>query len=645
MRQFFKPIEIDKEIEDNFDLSDYGNTSKEHKDSSKNSCTVENQFEIQNQNESHCSITEAEALKKPCDDVSLEVKFEKVYSRYCDIKKAETKWNGFSEKLSKNAINNDQLPDVIKSAIVNIMNETNNNRIFSTKSDSWSNCSTENKLKLITFMSLLRHKKINTSAENKLETSFDDAKSQKEETNVDNQPNTLNDSEISCIAQIECQLKYASQLSVSCETQKHNPPLSIQQIACSTPHKMSNVKIAQIPIQSPIVNSPFMSSFKQPHPINQHHHNQDKTNPRWYLKFLGLSTVFDLFLDDEENIAKNTSINNNKSDEEQAKFCDNLNKSVCGNHSLIEEENGSYTVSQILKICEDNDGSSKLNTNGILNESSIRRRRLYIGSVKDLFYDVDESNEGIDVIINTQTIDTSGSDDTVNYNVADAMAQQNNLHNSTNLFKDSIEGESSRNLSNVKAVTNTKSDELFSTYNGSDGNASKANASNITSNSMCIQNQPNQSIQTTPKKKNHNSSFFAYYCRSPSVLIKSKSILSAIDNTQEDQLQCNGGKTIPKSPSLLGTQLDMLNSQLNTSHLEEIDEIKENIPSSFATCKSSIVNHDEIPSLHEIDTDISEDDIFATCKLIPVSLSKYFFMIFILFQNYCAFHFKIILIN
>lgn len=624
MRRFFKPIEIDDEIEENFDLSSYGNTSTDHNDKSKNSCntTTDSQFQKEQRNESVSFNAQDKELSKSCDDVPLEVKFHKVYNRYCDIRKAQTKWNGFSEKISKTAINNDRLPDILKNALVKYTNESNNNRVFRTNPDAWSSCSTENKLKLISLMSLLHHKKINSIAVNKSQKSSEAPGNQKENSETDKQSNTLDDSQMWSMMQTQSRSKYVSQLNVPCETKMYKPPLAIHQIACSTPHKMSNGKSApSAPIHSPIASSPIMSSFKQPHPMI-HRHRADKTDPRWHLTFLGLSTVFDLFSDDVEQMTENTNDINNKSEEQQAKFCDNLNKSVCGNDSLIEEES-QYTVSRILNICE-NAENQKTNDNKIANNSSIRRRRLYIGSVKDLFCEDDENDEDEDddVIINTKTIGTSlsGSDDTIDYNVADAMEQQRNLNNSTNLFKDSIDDEPSNKL--PKPVTCTKSDELFSTYNESGANTSKANASNATDNSRCIQNLAEQSIQITPKKSNNHSNFFAYYSRSPSILIKSSSVLSAKDNNQDGQHHGNTSKTSNKSPSLLSSKLNVLNSQLSMSQLDEFDEIKENFSSPFATCKSSVVKN---PSLQETDTDISEDDIFATCKPVVRWIKIFFF--------------------
>lgn len=603
MRQFFKPLEIDNEIEENFDLSSFrGNTSKEYKDASKE--TFENLREDMNsQNVAYDQNTYSavELAKSHDNDTPLEVKFEKVYDRYCNIKKAQSRWDDFSENLSKPAINADLLPDILKRSRSQHANDSNRSRIFKIEPDPWSSYPIKRRIQLVAFMSLLLNQ-IKTPNEMTVST----------QENVNEQNTITDDSQMNRIIQEEQQSKYASQIN---DVKMLNVP-ALHQIASSTPNKMSVVRcIPPVPTHSPIVGSyTSLNSCK-----NQTNRPcaKDMTDSKWYLKYLGLSSAFDLFSDDDlEQVNRENSkrIINNSSDEREAKLCDNLNKSICGNESLIEEES-QYTVSRILKICEDADKMRQSNCTEKHAESIPRRRRLYIGSVNDLF--CEENDDDDDVIINTQTIDTSltGSDDTINYDVTDAITNQNSMHNSTSLFKDTFGSQQSCKVSNSvsKPVTLVKSDELFSTYN-----ETARNMSTVTSTSNIKPDQPEQSIQTTPKKSNNS---YSTYNRSPSVLIKSTSVLSTkLDCNRIDHAHNtskNSSNQSDKSPELLSKTLNILNTQISfTEHLDDYHEFKENFSSPFATCKTlgANQNQDEL----NYDTEFSENDMFATCKAVSV---------------------------
>lgn len=218
----------------------------------------------------------------------------------------------------------------------------------------------------------------------------------------------------------------------------------------------------------------------------------------------------------------------------------------------------------------------------------------------------------------------------MNYDVEDALAQQKTWHHSTSLLKNLIEDEPSTKspCTLANSVTGVKSDELFSTYNESVTNTSERNESNINGYGH---NQQEQNPQTTPKK--NNSSYFVYHTRSPSILIKSSSVLSTRfdDNNQANRSTCNTNKTtneIKRSPKTLSSKLSILNSQISLSkHLEDLDEIKENLSSPFAT--ANINNNQNNQFQPEVDlncdTDFSEDDIFTTCKTSSVCYQNNYF--------------------
>lgn len=344
VKKFFKPIEIDKEIDENFDLSSYRNT--EHGET-----VIDDQSDMMidpdlssNLNN---SIDKSDMDRQYDDDVSLEEKFEKIYSQYCDIKRRQATWNGFADKLSKTACNTDHVPDVIKKFLVQ-MKDSTENRVFRTRRKQID--STEKQLNVLRFMSLMtKRNQLNAS---KSAANFCDPGNQENDTEVELHCKSLIDTQTSFSMQLDHQSKYASQHKLEAQTERVISMMTpLQQIASSTPHKMCSFKpVSSAPMHSPIVGSPLKNNLKQIHRPNSNC-QRDSTDSKWYLKYLGLKTVYDIFSDDSnpEIITNTYNTIQNKSDEQQAKLCDTLNKSVCGNESLIEEES-QYTVSRIL-VC------------------------------------------------------------------------------------------------------------------------------------------------------------------------------------------------------------------------------------------------------------------------------------------------------
>lgn len=609
MRNFFKPIEIDDDMEENFDLSIYReNTSTEHKEKSKNSSKSIDE-ELLHTSENELLVDDC---PKPSEDgVPLHVKVQNIYNRYCDIKKDQSKWDGFASKISKSAKSNEQLPLVLKNYLTERKKRSNGGKVFKTSANQWPTLSDDYQTQIYSLLSMLKlHDKDPDTTGNLNQFESQQPFNENCDLIVESQNYMFIDSQYAVRTQQES--KYASQMQSMLHNTLQLPPMP--QMASSTPHKTSTAKpLPAALVHSPIVNNSVASRVKKP---------IDRSDPKWFLKYLGLNSAFDLFLDD------GNESENNKSADHEAELCENLNKSICGNDSFIEESQ--YTVSRILKICED---AEKANNRSNENTSQ-RRRRLFIGSVQDLFRECDDEEDDDDVIINTQAMETSVSDDTVDYDVQDAMAQLRDLHNSTNLFKSSLE--SNKPSGAAKPVTLVKSDELFSTYNESMANASKASHNNASRNNASHNNAStsNASHSTrggpgnlnkisdspprTPKKSNNSTSLFTYYNRSPSVLIKSSSILSnKFDNDQNISMSKTSSDN--KSPNLLDANLRTLNSQLYVSdHSDDFDEIKENCSPPFATCRTARANQQQIDLNTSCDTELSEDDIFATCKPIPV---------------------------
>ncbi|XP_031618360.1 ATP-dependent DNA helicase fml1 [Contarinia nasturtii] len=592
LKAFFKPIEIDDELEENFDLSSYRSDNNDNSTENKNS-SLKHMEKINDKNNS-CEDESDVQNRINDDDVPLDVKLQKVYSAYITIKKSRAKWNGFGEKLSRKPINNEHLPDAIADFMSKYTKESDEHRVYRTNADLFHKNSDDAKQKLFELMSMLeKHRHLER---NKSQPSEHELDNQTEVGDSEFQTNIMNDSQMSFCVNTQHQSKYASQLK------PHRIMLADQQIASSTPNKMSSIKqMNMVPLHSPIVANEIIPSSRR-----------NENGEKWYLKFLGLDTAYDLFSDDCD---ENTRDTKNTSDE-QKEICDNLNKSVCGNHSFIDEkEESQYTVSRILKICEDAEKArgDKCDKSSIL-ESTLKRRRLFIGSVDDLFCeDFDD-----DIVINTQAVDVSLSpaDDMLNYDVGDAIAEQKNSQASTSLFKDTIEVASSNKSQNIpiKSLTAVKSDELFSSYNESTTNITKHIPNQV-------DHVSSQNIQTTPQKSN-STNIFSYHCRSPSVLIKSSSVLSQLGNNQNNFHPTSSDQH--SKSSMFGSGILKSDVNLN-SRLEDLDEIKENITSPFSTCHTSALRQNTNRQLEfqidsDCDTEFSGDEIFATCQ--PISQRK-----------------------
>lgn len=636
VRQFFKPLEIDDELQEHFDLSTLrGNTSANNTSSNSRIAihgnVSSNEFlcpDNQNSIETSGIVNDRIEQKNENDGyeerMRLKLKVQQLYAHYCDLKKNQSKWNDWDEKLSKPAINDPRVPIAIRELFARHKKESNDCRIFRTKSNaSWSTRSIQDQMNILILMSFLRKPEEAISSVPKESQFIDDAPAN---------PYPFDESQFNASLEMEQQSKYASQLKPQFDQKR--PAMEL--FTSSTPQKtLHNRQKPAAPIHSPIVSAPRTEK-----PLRRQRTRQiDRNDPKWHLKYLGLNSISDLFSDDENDANKTTNDVASAFDSREVKLCDNLNKSVCGNESLAEEES-QYTVSRILKICEETerDKCGPVNV-----ESTVKRRkRLYIGSINDLI--CDDGDDDDDAIINSQIIGVSisSSDDTINYDVDDAIEHHHNPHHSTNLFKDTIEGDvSHRSNAPAKSVTCAKSDELFSTYNETTVNSSKASTSvvknMINNNQSSKQNREQTPPPTTPNKS--NQSFFAYYSRSPSMLIKTNSILTnKFDHNHSDKSACNTSKTSSnrseKSPTLLSAKLGVLNTQISLSkHFDDFDELKENKDmdertSPYATCTSATNSHrnrrfasnSPIQSISN-QSDDDDDDIFATCRPISVSNS------------------------
>lgn len=300
MRRFFKPVEIDDEMEENFDLSTLRvNTSAGHNENTTNSFNsmTENQFEGFNPNE--ISLTAENKLKteqmlnelrdsmadnnnkaekienKPLDFMTLKTKFEENYSCYCAENK-KRKWNAFDEKVSKSAFNDKSLPPIIREFLVKLKEESNEYRVYRTKSSEWSNRSFDEEMVVACLLSILKGPEKKASPV------------KKDDVTVGLQPNMFDDSQLSFVMQIDHESKYASQL----KPQYERKPPTIDQITSSTPHKaLSVMPKSALPVHSPIVKAPLVSAVghKRQKASDK---RVDKNDPNWYLTYFAPGFFF-----------------------------------------------------------------------------------------------------------------------------------------------------------------------------------------------------------------------------------------------------------------------------------------------------------------------------------------------------------------
>lgn len=630
-------MEIDKELEEDFDLSDergyllgytasndpMQSTLEDNEQTDTSNYNTENpQMPSESYVESQFDMHEQQTDEDFDDRLRLKIKLGQLYQRYCEAKKRRAKWNELDERVSKSSnLLDERVPSPIAELLRQSREDAKDRHIFQT---SRANQSFDEKLKMMTIMSFLRLP--------------DEQRSVAVKKNIKSQPfNEFEEpSQLSFVnTPAEYESKYASQIKLS-----PKPVASTAQMfASSTPHKLLNDRCKPAaPIHSPIVGGSHANKVEN---NSRQKRRINKDDPKWYLKYLGLDSISDLFSDDESNEHNVQICDKNQSEDQETQLYNNLNKSICGNESLVEEQS-QYTVTRIMKICEDAErerkgGEMKSNSDFV----TPRRKRLYIGSVDDLFCDDDEDDNDAygDHIINSQVVDValSSSNETINYDVDDALSQHKNAHHSTNLFRDSIEGEASHHMlpnAAVTAVANTKSDELFSTYNETVANSSKMTANstkNCTTNNHSPQrehNEADESIPATPPKLN-SSNIFAYFSRSPSVLIKASSILSTnnqnttscLTGKANDLSKSSNSVNSDKSSTSLSFKLSALNSQLVLSkHFDDFDEIKENVDietnaSPFATCQTSRTTYQNRQRSSSPDP---SPDTFATCQSIPV---------------------------
>lgn len=506
------------------------------------------------------------------EPIPIYSKLEKVFRRYCDItSRKHANISTENAKPSSSVLDIEKLPVALKQFYLD--KQANRGKLFGAFTDNWSASTEKSQLKLCQLMSLLADTcdKVALTESSAIDFGIID---------VIEKPKPRDAiAAVPIDSQLSLSLHLNNPTQIASQPEAHMPAMisDMPAMTSSTPNKMSIIR-HEMPIDSPI------SNYTMPKPPTERS-MEPKKRPN-YLEYLGLHTIDDLFSSFEEQPIQ-----------EKSRSCSKLSRQLeFGDDEIIEQSQ--YTVSAIMKICNDAEGEVDTASH---DTSMAQRKQLHIGNIDNLFSDC--SNDG--------------SDCTVDYDIVEAMCKQpDDEHSPRNT---SCAG----NDTNGKNVTRSKSDDLFSTYNESNANI------NITRDNTKCHTKPltemdrSERREKTPDPPPATLNLSIYRCRSPSMLIKSTSVISKSqayrpnNTTLNETLNRTGSSTSDKNASILGEKLNFLNSQLSISrHFDDSDESKENVALSFATCQSTVAKAST--NQYDVDTDFEDDDIFATCQPMPV---------------------------
>lgn len=381
----------------------------------------------------------------------------------------------------------------------------------------------------------------------------------------------------------------------------------------STPIKQqfSQLKTFKSPAHSPIQNSPLLKAFER---SRQKMNNGPIQSLKYQhcLNYLGLNSLDDLF-DERELSAKiqqqNQKLSTSKREESDL-FADDVSFAVPTHLPLTSKPSTSvdqsqYTVSRILRICEADDKSddeqkmqcdentSSVSLNNNSSNSTSSAKKLHIGSISDLFRD---SDFGCDDDANAAG---NESDATVEYD-----ADMNSL-----AIREHIEA--------VEVSSSTSSN--------------KENTSNDIS---MVEKQPPSVRETTSYETNNVSaedktectmsrSRHAFEFQSPSNQLKcaeqkSPSIFQRT-HLLKSQKSLLGQFNSTASSSNSTKKLNFSRLQKNDAHIESTATQSTNgsSPVPFLTCRevSAPVQCDKRIE-NQLLLDDDDDEIFATCPMV-----------------------------
>lgn len=437
--------------------------------------------------------------------------------------------------------------------------------------------------------------------------------------------------------------KYASQF----ESQIPIPASSTHDdaISSSTPKRIHKIATSNVqpPIDSPINSANCTSAFQE------RCANNKKVIPDtvpYHLRYLGLSSIDDLFADSDDEDDVNPQPNASATEKIDANS-NNISTNAMAESDLFADE--SMAMSKSF-----NTGTASLITTTTTTTTEKPVKKLYVGSISDLFRDDDFNDDDNDVpvdIAKDETISKTGSDDTEEYDfdeiisimeVAEATAM-NRIVNTSD--------KENQNKSQAQVVVQQKSDDLFATYNETiDTNANRSSANETTASKFTVPSPP----KTNDKKKHsgvsadsnsqHSPTNRLNYAiiqdKSPSLLNRSsmsrshsgtssKSLLGKFNSPglHSDAQQSIEAQSLQFSCSSTSNQPRKLNfSRLKTNAVASMDNTSDETTSSqFLTCREATTNDqnvavEDISHIDQMNMNIStesdEDEIFATCKMV-----------------------------
>lgn len=648
VRTFFKPMEVDAEIMDVFDVPSELNRSHRSDLSAEamNESSINEQISERQENEPVHVINSS-------NSIPFKSKLSQIINIYREIKSSDTQND---EQLDiSTVIDSDIIPKPLKimwlennidfvrnhyeqqnnspyyKKLVNILGNKQNviNLLESSKTE-WSDLPL-NRQK--TIHALLQQ--INADNDVNDESKILSTECPMEANLItcnDSQQNYFIDPDLDVPVFYENESKYASQ--------RNTQPVAsaIPEILSSTPKKSIAISVNKLksPMDSPIKNSPLAKAFER---VRRRNEESLKEIPH-YLQYLGLTCIDDLFVDNDRDTsppatnAKNEHKLNEKTNPTHSETVNetsdlfaedssifnaiDLNniKVPYNNVSIVStarvKNETQYTVSQILRICDDED-HKETNTVPQTNESmsssmtsSTRLKKLNVGSISDLFREDDlfESKS------NTETISKSGSDCTIDYDVDDIIiaSPPKNVANEENKQTSQLSNKENHNQieSYLPNISKQRSADLFSTFNETiESNVNRSNTfpcretSKIDVMNLSKHLNDNNVSNTKDKSLNELNIASSSTKKSPSILNRTSSILSLTSNKSKSLwLHYDGESSIEttqksvnncttKSPSILGTPAKKINlSRLRQNFNKELSA--SSLSSPFLTCENPI---------------------------------------------------------
>lgn len=600
--------------------------------------------------------------QRSTEEISMQHKLIRICERYREIKKCSNAAN--NEPLEAAAvINNNKIPKPLKllwlrnnlefvrehhinqgtsrlySAIANIFGgEQAVQRLLTAPTEHWSDLKPKRQMTIFQMLKIVDRKtKENVPVENAPPIVIDRTEAMAFESQ-----SSLSyiDPDIGVAIYDNTKSKYASQF----ETQLAVPSSSTDHMSSSTPKRINRIAESKIqpPIDSPIKNTTYTTAFKKTLAKNK---NLDPESVPHYLRYFGLTSIDDLFLNSDEE--DNPEPQPNAIENSKTKSATNASEA-----DLFADE--SYAIAQPSATV-----APTLNTT-----TSTGRRRLNVGSISDLFRDDDFDDDAVgnDSIgkVENETISKTGSDDTEDYDfekilsimeAAEAAVDQT----SKALCTSQMENE---NENNVQRVAKHKSDDLFSTFNDTTNttanrmsvdeiNASKfalpspSDANDKKRRSLCNGISDESNSQQSPSSRLNCA---IIQDRSPSMLCKS--LLRSQSGVSSKSLLSKFNATIPSaqsdtnisnhigSPSTSAQPKKLNFSRLRANAAVAADNMTDVITTSppFLTCGLATSNDrqtatanrtvnssssDQIQKNISTESQTSDDDeIFATCKMV-----------------------------